>query len=126
MPTVKLLRRPKVGGFIQHVGFEFTPNQVVHNGPERGHQIVTKPEYAEGLPVEEHVFEVSQERYQAMWERAVSRNGWKYDPLMYNCESALNWVLNGEDWSPSSRAFACCALLGLIALALSGTSAGRR
>jgi hypothetical protein len=121
-PTA-ILKRPKAGGFINHIGVLLSNGLVAHNSPEKGEHIGTLDEFAKGqnvtviAPVNESAAQQAQ-----LALRQVRVTPKRYDAVNNNCEHFANRILGKPAESPQLQAILAITLLASIFVLIGCTS----
>lgn len=98
--SVAVLKRPKVNGFVDHIGLYLSDSMVAHNTPEKGEHISSLAEFAGG----EQVTVVAQldnpplASIRSVLEQ-VRTNPQKYDAVSNNCEHFVTRLLGNKSES---------------------------
>lgn len=121
------LYRLKASGFVAHNGLELElidgARQVFHNSPLTGPTICSYDDFAEGQSVTRKSEVTAQLDEVAHRIFSLLEQKRSYKVTNFNCEHAVNWVLNGVKKSPQVKATAAGAAVGAgIAWLLGGST----
>jgi hypothetical protein len=123
MPTIVymnvrscVIRRPATGGIEYHRGILFSDGLVAHCTPRHGAQMITLVEFMADKPsrVIRYLNESEEKRVRRR-VRGALRAQRPYDLLNWNCDTFVNWAVDGV---PTSRAVRDWLVIGLLAVAV--------
>lgn len=109
---IRVIARPKLSGFGEHVGVQLPSGHVAHHTPQ-GNEVVSLEQFAQGRPVHERKHANPADRDHILRRVASSVGG----PSQYrladsNCEHYASWLIGDE---PESPQVAGCAVVALVA-----------
>lgn len=112
---MRIVARRKTSGWGDHYGVQLPNGDVAHLA-ERGEEIVSFAQFAEGQPVKE-ICRICPHQYTQTLRRVhkSTRNPGQYRLLDRNCEHYANWLIGNKPESPQVKGL---AVLSLIALGL--------
>jgi hypothetical protein len=116
-----MLHRSK--GIVQHAGVYIGNGMVFHNRPERGAEVTSYSDYAEGKTVK--VTCTKRPSLEGLPKRVQETidTGPSYSVLSNNCEHSANYVISGRKISPQIQSVAICAAIGGVVGKRSGNTA---
>lgn len=108
-----LLYRSK--GFVQHAGVYMGKEQVLHNGPDGGVEVVSYDTYSQGKTV--NVVSTDQQNICELKQRLqqITQGDTQYQWFSNNCEHIANFLISGRKHSPQKQAAIAGAVIGAIA-----------
>jgi len=107
-----LLYRSKA--FAQHTAVYIGNNQVFHNSPSAGIEIVSYAEYAEGKQVKVIATDMNNREMLVERLQSIMNEGSSYQLLGNNCEHIANLLINGRKYSPQIQATVFGVLIGAL------------
>lgn len=97
-----LLYRSK--GIVQHAGVYLGNGQVLHNQPEKGINITSYSDYAQGEDIKVIRTEASDAGLISGRLKDIFSNDQKYSLLTNNCEHIAHYLISGRKKSPQLQA----------------------
>src|SRR4029077_2949370 len=94
-----VLIRPKIAGFVDHVGIVVGAGLVLHNTPQNGEHIGTTQEFSAGQPVTVKQTGANPDAVVARAQQILA-NPKRYDAVFRNCQHTVTQTLFGIAKSP--------------------------
>jgi len=109
------LVRPKIRGFVSHVGVLLSHNTVLQNTPEKGEHTATVPEFAAGALVKVLPTGANPSHVLGRARKALA-NPKPYHLFCRNCEHTATEVVRGVAKSPQLLIFGVIAFIVVMVL----------
>src|SRR6266480_6451736 len=91
--------RPKLLGFVSHIGVILGPNSILQNNRQKGEHVSTLEEFAEGEQIQ--VKRTGANAASVLTRvRMILRKAKPYDAVARNCEHTANEAVYGKAVSP--------------------------